>query len=600
MTAWISYIASHPAAMLALATKLIGITLWSAVVARRVPDRLTSWLHAWLGIQAVQIALIFMLSAFGALSRTTAWLSLLALFGSGAVAYLFAGRKFELPTRRGMALALLVAIPLVLWVLRCVILPDFSTDAQAYGTVRIAMWMNYRSVFVHMPSEMINIFANEWNGELNALLYAFATGNIQGAMMGNAEILVLATIASIWAARRFGAGITGSALVGLLMATSPAFVGLAAVTKGDLLACVGVLMAIGLLERMTVKAFCLAAIWFALATGSKISVIVGAAIILCFIFATHASDFFNRRSITMLVAAGAISVLFVARFVANAAIYGHPFMRVGAEAAEPGIRTLIGNMALMGNGFVGFFPVSPANGLMFSTSLAAGLGACGWFAAAGAASGRLRLPGTHATLALLCCASLVVTGFLIPAHVWSFRYFLPFIAVLAVMGLVAFTHAGERLRQPARGAAVAVVIAAAVFDFWMCFIPGDISSPDHFAYAMDASIARSPLERAMIQFPFLVDEVNPTALGLDSGKPKTLAVLNEVSSMILVLQGSGGQNRLYLADTEAGLVQTANAHQTDYIVMAKNPYAPKRHQPFDIPGYRWISTGKYYDIAERK
>ncbi|QYD67853.1 hypothetical protein KZJ38_16215 [Paraburkholderia edwinii] len=598
MVAWSSYIFGHPVALLALAAKLAGITFWSAVVARRIPDRLTSWLQAWLGVQALEICALLLLSAFSALSRTSVWVCILALLGSGLIAYAGWGHKFGRPSLKSVGWFALLALPLILWALRCVIIPDFTNDAQAYGTVRIALWMNYRSVFVHMPTEMVNIFADEWNGELNGLVYAFATGNIQGSVMGNAEILILATIASIWAARRFGAGETGSALVGLLMATSPAFVGLAAVTKGDLLACVGTMLAVGMLERPTAKSICFAAIWFALAAGSKIAVLPGAAIILGFVLITRARLFYDRRPLAMLIAAGVPSALFMGRFVANTISYGHPFVRVNAEAAEPGINTLIGNMALIGERFVGFFPVSPI-GIMYSTSLAAGLGVCGWIAAFGAASGRLRLPGTHTMLALLCSVSVGATAFLIPPRLWGFRYFLPFIAPLAVAALVAATQAADMLPRTFRSLAIVVAIGAAVFDYAMCFTPGDISSPQDFRHAMNASIRKSPLERAMIQFPTLVDEANPYALGLDSGTPKKIAILNEISSMILVFQGSGGQNRLYLADTTDGLRSTALSHRVDYVVLARSPNGSKLH-PFDIPGYKWIWSGNAYDIAARR
>lgn len=597
MTALVIYILAHPAAILALVAKVAGVTLWSAIVARRVPDRLTSWLHAWLGVQAAQIAVILALSAVSMLSRTAVWAALLTLLISGAGAYLAAGHRFRLPGARAVALALMLAVPLALWVARSTIIPDFTPDGQAYGSVRIGMWMNYRSVLVHMPTIMVNIFADEWNGELNGLLYAFATGNIQGAVMGNAEILIVATLAAVWTARRFGAGATGSALVGLLMATSPALVGLAAVTKGDLLACVGVLMAVGMLERPNAKAICLATVWFALAAGSKISVGLGAVIVLGFVFVPRIKLFIDKRAVGMLAASAAFSVLFVSRFATNAFIYHHPFMRVDAEAAEPGIDTLIGNMSVIGDRFVGFFPVSP-NGLMFSTSLAAGLGVCGWLAAAGAATGRLKLPGMHATLAMLCAASVAVTAFLIPPRIWGFRYFLPFVGVLAIMGLVALTQAVDKLQALPRGAAILLVIAAAAFDFWMCFTPGDISSPHDFKTAMHYSVSTSPVMRPMLNFPQLLEESKPDALGLDSGERKKVAILNEIGAPILIFEGSWAQNRLYLAKDNDGLVSTAREHDVDYIVLARA--IPGKREQFPVPGYRWISSGQNYDIAARQ
>jgi hypothetical protein len=596
MVAWLQTAFSHPASVLALVIKLTSVTLLSAVLCRRIPDLLTSWLHAWLGVQTVQIAAILVLSSVSALSRSVAWgcLILMLLVASGA--YFWKGVRFSRPSALTIVLGAVVALPLVLWALRSVLIPDYTPDGQAYGTVRIGLWMNYRSVFVHMPTIMVNIFADEWNGEMNGLFYAFSAGNIQGAVMGNAEILIVAAIAAIWVARRFGASASGSALVGLMVATSPAFVGLAAVTKGDLLACVGVLMAIGMLERPTARSICLAAAWFALAAGSKVSVLPGAVMVLGCLLAMHFRLFLDKRSLGLLLAAAAFSVLFVARFEENYVIYGHPFMRIGAEAAEPGMRTLIGNMSLIGQQFVGFFPVS-ASGMMFSTSLAAGLGVCGWLAALGAATGRLRLPGTHTMLAVLCMASIALTAFLIPPRIWSFRYFLPFISTLAIMGLVALTQALEVLPPLPRAAAVLALICAAAFDYRMCFIPGDISAPHDFKTALDYSASTSPVQRPMLNFPQVLAEANPAALGLDTGVHKKIAILNQLGAPILIFEGSGAQNRLYLAADQVGLIKTAIDHDADMVVIAKSPVG--HITDFDVSGYHWVTDGQNYRIALR-
>lgn len=597
MGMWLQTAFSHPAALLALLVKLAGVSLWTAVVSRRVPDRLTAWLHSWLAVQIAQTTIIMGLSAAVMLSRTALWAFLLIVLTSGIAAYMARGVRFRMPSRRVLIVSAAIALPLILWAIRSMVLPDFSADAQAYGTVRIALWMNYRTVFVHMPTVGVNIFADEWNGELNGLLYGFAAGTIQGVMMGNVEVLLVAALASIWAARRFGAGQTGSMLIGLLVATSPAFIGLAAVTKGDLLSCVGVVMAMGMLDRPTIRSVWIACIWLALATGAKISVSLGAVIVMVFSLIPFWRQAASREMLRGFAAAAGISAIFLARFVANQFIYGDAFMRVDAETAEPTFQNLVMNLSVIGERFVGFFPIRWESMQSFSTSLEAGLGIAGWLAVIGVASGWYRPHGQHARIALLSALSIAVTAFLIPARMWGFRYFLPFVSVLAIFWLVAFMHAVSMLRPRTRNIALVAVVLASYADFYACFGPGDISSPQDFETMMNRAVGRSPIEVAMQARPQWIAEVNPTQFGLDSGAPKKVAIMNELGASVLIFVGSGAQNRLYFASDEAGLVQTARDHNADLIVIGKMPRSQAK--TFDAPGYRWVVDGPDYLIAAR-
>lgn len=572
--------------------KLVGVTLWSALVSRCFPGRLTSWLHAWLGVQFAQISVLLLLSSFHALSRTAIWIWLFVLVVSGGIAWTISGRKIRRPTGAEIAMFVLVAIPFTVWIFRCMVLPDFSPDGQAYGTARIALWMNYRSVFIHMPTIMVNIFADEWNGELNGLMYAFSAGNLQGEMMGNAEILIVAMLSSMWAARRFGASVVGAILVGLLMATTPAFVGLGAVTKGDLMSCVGVVMAVGTLaERMTIRAVLVALVWLAVAGGAKISVLPGAAIFGLYAIARVWRQIGLSVILPVSLAVGAATV-FMSRFIANAFVYHHPFMRVNGEGMDASITTLAKNVALIGERFVGFFPVFP-DGHMYATSLAGGFGLAGCVVVIGVIAGWYRPAERHVILGALSLASVLISALLIPSYLWSFRYFLPFVSVIAIMILTAVVDLG--LRMPFAPVFMVAFVAIAYFDFGSTFVPGDISTPGGLERTLNEIAGRPFVQMEMTLFNGMIPEIIPASF--DAPPRKTIVIFNQLAARISLFAGSTAQNRIYLSDSTDGFVEEVRKHKPDMAVLAGLPQnLPKQ---FPVKGYKWVSGGQLYNIAVR-
>lgn len=593
MVAWLQAAFSHPAALFAMVIKLSAITIFAAFLHKRLEDSLTAWLHSWLAIQTVQIVAIMGLSLASALSGDAMWGFLLLVFIFSIGACLVYGARLNAPRSQVILVCAAIALPLVLWAVRSMVLADYTMDSQTYGTVRIALWMNYKSVFVHMPTVMVNIFADEWNGEINALLYALVAGSIQGAMMGNAEVLIVVTLAAIWLARRFGASQFGSMMIGLVVATSPAFIGLASVTKGDLLSCVGVMMAIGMLERPTIRAVSVACVWFALAVGSKISVSVGAALIMLISLAPYSHCLRSRQVRQYFVVALSMSAILLARFVANLIIFHNGFLRVDAEAAEPGLKTLIKNFSIIGERFIGFFPIDWSNNISYSDTLSAGLGAAGWMALLGVAfafSGHKR---EHRHLVLLSATSIAITAFLIPARIWGFRYFLPFVSVIAIYWLVMLVHAISALSKPVRRAALLGMVLVAYADFAMCFTPG----PLRFSLMMNQAVGKSAMDVALIRWPFWEDEIGPVSAEFDSGYPKKIAILNDLGTPILLFAGSSAQNRIYLVKSLKGLSEASSAHAVDFAVVSKNLVDKTR--PFSMPGYRWIVDGPTFVIAQR-
>lgn len=110
---------------------------------------------------------------------------------------------------------------------------DGTWDAHTYELPRIELFVQKETLFVNMRSEAINIFSNEWNGELNAAFYAILCGTNQGMFLANAENFIYSLLAVYWFCRKIGINknYTFGAMLGYC--GMPAVVFLAMVVKGD-------------------------------------------------------------------------------------------------------------------------------------------------------------------------------------------------------------------------------------------------------------------------------------------------------------------------------------------------------------------------------
>jgi hypothetical protein len=156
---------------------------------------------------------------------------------------------------------------------------DTTWDGMVYELPRIAFWTHFKSVFVLQATEEVSLFANEWNGELNALYYSLLTANDQAISFGNVEVWGIGVLVFTWLARLSGITRELALPLGLYIASTPVLLGLSTVAKGDLLACISFALAIGfiiqLLKNPSSKLLLiLSASSLGLSVGSKIVVLV--------------------------------------------------------------------------------------------------------------------------------------------------------------------------------------------------------------------------------------------------------------------------------------------------------------------------------------
>lgn len=591
-------------ALFLLAAKLLLTSACGMVLAARFKvDGLGAWLCAWLAVQASLFFAIYAASVVELLTGYAVIVWLLAA-ASAAAPQTMAAMRHAAPLGRLSRIELLACAAfagvVLLLTLRALIFTDNTADAQAYGIVRNAMWMNYRSVLVHMQSPNYPVFTYEWLGELIALPYALVSGNIQGLPFGNVEIAIFCCAALAWLAIQFGAPLWWSLLIGVALVTSPALLGMAAAIKGDLLACGALAFAAAIAirlarERDSLSAFFLP-VGISMAVGAKLTAsvcgaalaIVGAIIVLR-----------NRRLIGAMAAGCVLSILLLLRYILNAAVYGSFLMH--SEQAVVGFRTFAENVVGIAKQIVRFHAPSLTGG-HYNWSLSAGFGyfLCALILVAImiGLSGPLRRPNAdRVVLITLGVAATLALMLFVPLKPWVLRYYLPAILIAAV-ALIAFPVPRSSLRVGLAAMALCVIAADTVWFMRGGEAWGGLS----FRLGLKAALAATPLQRALMA-PADVAENFELGVDLDRReRPLTFTVLQQHASPILRIVGSYGQNRLIFAGDQHQLLALSERHNPDFVVFIVQPgYRPSDQltKGLSAAGYEWFKDGAQGVIARR-
>jgi hypothetical protein len=554
----------------------------------------------------VQIVVFMLLSAFHNLRAATIWQFLIVWVAAGACVTVVSRSKLHRFSLKWSAIVPICLLAFVAW--RAMLFADPTWDAQTYGVPRIALWMNYRSIFVDMPTEQINIFSSEWNGELNSLLYGIVSRRIDQLAFANVEALAILCLASYWLAVEFGATRGSRTLVAMAICCTPAILGLATTTKGDLLACATVVLAFAWLavslRTHSTFSLAMALLSFALAAGSKIGVLPGACI--CTVWMTW---YFKDAVLRLAQSKYAIPIVlgaavFLARFLANLAIYHHPFQRVPDEHVKMSFFTFLGNLELVAQRWVNWWPVW-GDGITRSAALSGGLGVTGAVALIGLGTRLSNQTGSRC-LVLLALACVLSTAALLPLEPWNFRYLLPFLLPLFIWMMAAPT------RHPRLAVALgwaATLTVASIANLQSLAEPGELNPAPTFASAIEGSLGLTPLQRAMRGYGPYLEVANTGPLGLDQGDRRTIALYNRINTAATPFVGSRAQHRLYLAGTLQGLATLVRERHPDIVVIARR-FRSRANDPLEdfpeaekaaiAPGYRWIVDNDTYVLAVRK
>lgn len=607
-----------------------GCDLWSSLVS------------GWLLVQIAQSSFLFALSSAGMMHPApfaAAIAILAALILAMARVIPRSGAPHPLPWNAGWHAQLLgtaiFSILALMW-LRAVFLYDNTWDGQTYGLPRLAMWLNHGSVFVHMPTRQLNLFVNEWNGELNSLAYGLISGSYMGFAFGNLEVLLVLFFVIAWVAVLLGMPVAWALGLSLVLGSSPAVIGLASVTKGDLLSITAFLMTVGWLVHIRRGgasipfASGMLLISSAMAVGSKVSVALPViSVFVAAVWTLGSTGTFGklpRRPLLPYLGVGICLAVLSLRFWMNWAVYGHPLTRMSHERPNFGIDNLFANLKLVSDKL--FFDVKDeirGDGKMLA--LTAGMGLSAWFVLGllvvtmlffflrqgrrasltipNGGSGRLsghsqKLNGIWiASLAGILLLGVLCTMSLVPAYPFVFRFYAPAIFALLVVAWtvsVKLSFSSKDIALPWVG----VILLVTMTNTFIALRPGHIFPADDLEDLRDKlQTADTPLKRATLfhRGPYLAAGID--TLRLDTDVPLEILAFQLPDTSFLPFFGSHAQNRVSMVESNQALIREASKRRWDAVVVLQK----KRHREGSVPvqlsrqGYSIAIDNESYMVA---
>lgn len=567
----------------------------------------------WLVVQAFQTLIILGLSLTESMYRPyflACWLLPLA-----AVSWQLQTVRPCLPQglRSWQIMLPAVAIGMVMLAMwaRSVFFFDYTWDAQTYGLPRLIFWLNHASVLVHMPTPQLNLFVNEWNGELNALAYGLASGSYTGFAFGNLEVLLLLFVAVAWLAVSLGAPLFWALCISAAVGSSPAMLGLASTVKGDLLACAALVMAMAWLAELRhnrgspqfIVGMLLVCI--VMAVAAKISVALPALVLAFFaVTALGYSGVLRIWVMPLFTRLGFVACLFAfsSRFWINLFVYGNPLKRMSHERAIFSFQQLLDNGVTTATMMLDAVQQLREGERVWA--LISSMAISTWFILAVvvfsvAALARQRStnpsaplqselppfsqvesitrqgspsptipPGRTWLISIVILLFIAVLGAmsLSKADPWTFRYYAPGLIVILVIVAARSINASSQ-RHWQQTISIAAVLAVAL-NLTLVSRPGELvpSRDIHFLSAQ-LEQADSPLKRATMSHPHNYLQAEVELLGLDSPAPLNILLFQTPDTASLPLYGSYARNRVTHVGTSAELLEAAENRKWEIVAV---------------------------------
>lgn len=569
------------AVLIVFSLKVISVAGLSAKFRQPSDDRLAAWLLAWLVIQAATFAYMLLLSPFDALTPLSMWLWFIALCLLGLGGLERPGRLDASSIGFGVLLATMA--------LRSIVLFDYSADASSYGYPRLGIWMNWQSLLIHMPTEQVNIFCNEWSGELICLEYGLVSNNLQGFLFGSVESLLVLFLGIKWLASRLGALPSWSSAIGLILASCPISLGLASTVKGDLLASAAIPIAVGgvmLSQQYPGIGLAIAVAASFLGAGSKISSAIclaplGLSVMLLVV--RHQAKWRAWGGLAVGLICGS---LYCSRYFINWFVYGNPIVRAGGEHAEASLTALLRNSWLMA---VRFFWGGANREPFESWALSAGMGTCMTVVAltVGAYffSKRQVSSRTNFLLAGIAMLTLIVSLGVLPPTPWTLRYVLPVVFVM----LVALLSLG---RVVVTTWVATGIMLLSIANVWIVARPGEILPPTRaipYAEHFVAFANRSSLERSLMLYMGQYELYRVDELGLDEMTPKRIVCVHQCCTPYQYFLGSRLQNRITLVRTKRELAEKIRTDRPELVSVSHFRYYNDKIQAVIKLGYHCVN-----------
>ncbi len=617
-----------------VSTLFLGFTLkcficgLSVILLRRkCEDYLEASIAAWLLVQIGLIAVMLVLSAFHQLTGFSLWTVLIASACFLFIMSFTLNKPISGTNRRGLGLgplvdpvfiASMIPVMIIFAVLayRSFYFFDTTWDGMTYENTRISAYAQNASLFIHMPTKAMNIFSNEWNGEVNCLFYLLLTGTDQAINFGNVEIWLIACMGYAWLGGLLGTPTKLRILTGLILSCAPPLLGVSMTVKGDLLCIAAFAISAGWIYRIirdgAKPLYVLLALGsLGLSFGAKMVVAVST-FCFCLIILSYQLKQIRRKGIRVSSSLFAGMILFgigSSRYIVNFFTYGSPFARL--EAASLSGSHFLGNAW----GICHSFGEAVLNGPWPAGTtwhLSMNYGFMGLLIIAYLFTKIVKLTGTEKTsensLDLLLPSRLrrrlifiipLILGFLFLAfstgwRPWSLRYFIPWIQILLTAALVDLYESIS-----GRGVIFFLTISIVLIPLHMSMV---FRSGEGMWGTFAEARQRRQIERKLAPWPYLLESIDgnksqkPFYLEIDRLPPQRILVFNNVDSPTYLFYGEDRQHHVDFVNTKEKLLNGISSGQYDlaaisFVITPPFPYSDLQGQNVNL-----IVDNKYLKI----
>lgn len=407
-----------------------------------------SWIRiaeAWIIVQTYLFGAMIFLSCFHFMTRFSLYIFLIVPNIGYIVSKFLKKEKVNLPRIRVTLSGLGVLLVVLYVICHSFFFMDSTWDSHTYEMTRILLFSEKKSLLINMDTAIINIFTNEWNGELNAIFYRILSGNNQGISFGNAENLLYGSMCIMCFAEQMKLSVRNKNIITLFIITQPIVIALSMTIKGDFLVIFLMIISYVLWDNFMKNKnnfhLTILLITLGMMAGTKISMVpfagIGGIIIAIYTLKNYKS-FLKGYIISFLGI-----LICCSRYVLNFIFYGNPFMRVDSyvEKIEPSSGHFLNNIYQIINSVLSIdslFTKSQPKGSVLNLGI--GIGGLSVF-----------ILFTFGLIILIAKKKLTIFGktknfFLIPFigsiiifalstnwYDFSFRYYLPWICTIEIL-----------------------------------------------------------------------------------------------------------------------------------------------------------------------
>ncbi len=591
---------------LAFILKITCVILLALILRKRCNSLLEAVVASWTLVFALMIGGMLFLSFFNALNGT----NLIIIFGivilSLLLIMLLNKEDKKIPTDdynflfMGVSPIILILIIVIFIILfyRSLYFFDTTWDALVYELPKIALFSQRMSLFIFEPTKVLNIFSNEWNGELNSLYYSLIANNDQATSFGNVEIWLYLVIVFAWLSSLFSVKPKYYLLVGFVMGTLPVSLGLSMTVKGDLLSFVALSLTIGWFIRIHkdgINKFYLVMVFVSLGIlgGSKITVVptVGLLYLIIIVYILIQKNLTYKTRLNLIILGSFGFLIGVSRFLVNLYFYNDPFKRVAGERAILSVDNIISNLIGLKDSIFGIF-YSPIYTKEIVWVLNKSMGYLGVILLISPyfIYHAIKLNKTKNIVLALTYVSVFV-GFIFVFttttwHPWSFRYFAPYLFLLFSYLIVMLLKVIPKSRV--------IVVSFIVISLLHVSIMLQKGETRPLTYQNAAGSTQ--IERKLALHQFLFEEkygIKNNSLFYNGGGE--ILIYNDVNTPIYPFFGLNNNNRVELVDSPQLLVDKLLLKKYDAIVITDKSFPLLFEKDILIHGFikevdtdRWI------------